>query len=457
MREFQRGAAALCVIALLAFTSATAHADAIDDINDKIVEAMSQFDEFEYEKARGLLDKAVLIAKTEGMMDDKIVALVYINLGIVYFSGLEEPDSAKSAFIDALTIDPNVTLDPAYKSPELEELLAEAREIAGSSKTDPDPDPDPDPVEEFDCSELESIQHSLVDEASEGAATSIEAHVAESLSADKVSLHYRVKGAEDFKTAKMKKKGECGYVGKIPGKAMKGEVVHYYVAAYDDGGSVLASKGSKGSPNIIEIMGGEIPDEFDKDPEDPETPGGVNKRKFYIALVAGSGGGYVTGTTEQVAHEVQCCFAPALFHVLPEIGFFISPKMAIGVAFRGGFPVGANRENHATLSPLGLLALRYYMKDTGDGIRLSGSIGAGLVRHTITLSGIMDGTGDVDTTATGPLFLGAGAGIVRNLGGPMQFVAEVNMLMGLPVVEAGDVDAGFGVQFDFNLGMLFAF
>lgn len=458
MREFQRATAALCGVAVLAFTLSTARADAIDDINDKIVEAMTMFDEFEYEQARGLLDKAVLIAKTEGLMDDKIVALVYINLGIVYFSGLEETDSAKSAFIDAVTIDPNVTLDPAYKSPELEELLADARKIAGSStSTDPDPDPVPDPDDEFDCSDLEGIEHSLVDSAGEGAATSVEVHVAEALGAKKVSLHYRVKGAEDFKTAKMKKDGECGYVGKIPGKAMKGDVVHYYVAAYDDGGDVLASKGSKGSPNIIEIIGGEIPDEFDTDPEDPKTPGGVNKRKFYIGLIGGSGGGYVTGTTEQVEHEVQCCFAPALFHVMPEIGFFLNPKLAVGAAFRGGFPIGANRDNHATLAPMGLLTLHYFMKDTGDGVRLSGSLGGGVVRHTITLSGIMDGTGDVDTTATGPVFLGAGAGIVRSLGGPMQFVAELNMLMGLPLADFGDIETSFGVQFDFNLGMLFAF
>ena len=456
MTDVRRAAAAMCGFAVLAFTSPAARADSIDDINDKIVEAMSEFDDFEFEKARGLLDQAVLIAKTEGMMDDKIVALVYINLGIVYFSGLDEADSAKSAFMDAATIDPNVTLDPAYKSPELEELLAAAKKLVGTSTTThKDPDPDP-PVADFDCSAVDGIQHKLVDSAEEGDDTTVKAHVAGSLGANKVSLHYRTKGAESFKTAKMTKNGECEYAGKIPGNAMQGEFVHYYVAAYDDGGKVLASKGSKGSPNIIEIVGGEVPDTFDK-PKGPGKPGGPNKRKLFVALVGGSGGGYVTGTTEQVNHEVQCCVAPALFHVFPEIGYFVKPNLAVGFAFRGGFPVGANRDNHATMSPAGLLRVHFYRKLTGEGLRFNAAIGGGLIRHTITLSGITDGSGDVDTTATGPVFIGGGAGLVRSLGGPMQFVAELNMLMGLPIVSAGDTDAGFGVQFDFNLGLLFGF
>ena len=45
MTYVRRCAAAVCGVAVLAFTLATARADAIEDINDKIVEAMTVFDD----------------------------------------------------------------------------------------------------------------------------------------------------------------------------------------------------------------------------------------------------------------------------------------------------------------------------------------------------------------------------------------------------------------------------
>jgi hypothetical protein len=59
--------------------------------------------------------------------------------------------------------------------------------------------------------------------------------------------------------------------------------------------------------------------------------------------------------------------------------------------------------------------------------------------------------------ASGPLFLGTGAGIGKSLGGPVRFIAELNAIAALPVASLGDVDPGFAIQLDANLGLLFAF
>ncbi|HTM20384.1 MAG TPA: hypothetical protein VL172_07755, partial [Kofleriaceae bacterium] len=62
-----------------------------------------------------------------------------------------------------------------------------------------------------------------------------------------------------------------------------------------------------------------------------------------------------------------------------------------------------------------------------------------------------------DTAVSGPLLLGTGAGYLRSLGGPMRFVAELNVIAGIPVSKVGVIDPGFGLQFDADLGLMVAF
>ena len=72
---------------------------------------------------------------------------------------------------------------------------------------------------------------------------------------------------------------------------------------------------------------------------------------------------------------------------------------------------------------------------------------------------------DTDTTASGPFLVGGGIGYLMALSGPMQLVAELNALAAIPggIKELGPcpgsgcVRPNFGVQADFNLGILLAF
>jgi hypothetical protein len=191
---------------------------------------------------------------------------------------------------------------------------------------------------------------------------------------------------------------------------------------------------------------------------------GADRPKLFLSLAAGTGAGYVTGETETAQSPVGCCFAPALLHVFPEIGYYISNQMAVSLAFRFGFPVGANIMGHATGAPAGLLRVRYALDPAGDGIQLTGAIGGGLLRHTVKIEDQAEDM-NVDTTASGPVMIGAGAAYVRPLSGPMKFVAELNALAAFTagVSELGEcpgtgcIRPSFGLQFDANLGILFAF
>src|SRR5690606_10804972 len=108
-------------------------------------------------------------------------------------------------------------------------------------------------------------------------------------------------------------------------------------------------------------------------------------------LSAGSGGGYVTGQTEATLVDVQCCFAPALLHVQPEIGYFVTPRTSLSAAVRLGFPVGANVPGHATAAPAGLFRVRHAFADDGTGFQLSGAVGGGIMRNTVKISNAAPG------------------------------------------------------------------
>ncbi len=447
-------------------------------------EAMENYDLMEYETAKKLLNKAIALAKKKRMGDNPLTAQLYLHLGIVYFSGFSDVESAKVAFIDAVSIDPQIVLNPAYKTGEMEKLLAEAKSEFGSKSGGRDSGGDTEPpaeVDDVDCGSLVGMSHTLVDSAKGGRNTPITAHVSADLHASKVTLFYRPDGEADFSETPMKKQGSCKFVGKIPGKAMRGEVVHYYIGAFNKGGKLIAKKGSAASPNIIEIEagGGSVGAAGSGgDNENPLGEGGggggehhssggevhsgvstPSKHKFFVGVALGSGGGYVSGETEQAAQTVGCCFAPALFHVLPELGYHLSAKNSISFAFRFGVPVGADLPGHATAAPAGLLRFRHELDAKPGGASISALIGGGLIRHTVPLSGDM-GT---DTSATGPLLVGGGLGWTKPFGS-MAFIAELNALAGIPVISemgtcpgVGCVKPNFAVQLDANLGLQVGF
>ena len=106
---------------------------------------------------------------------------------------------------------------------------------------------------------------------------------------------------------------------------------------------------------------------------------------MFLSIQVGSGGGLVSGKTEQQGNSVKCCFAPQLVHVMPELGFYLSPTTAISLAGRIGFPIGANIMGHATAAPGGMVRVTHWFAPDGNGLHIAGGIGGGILRDTIKL------------------------------------------------------------------------
>ena len=475
-RSFARGIAVLLVLGAAA---PLAFADAKGDIGAKSKEAMENYDLMEYDAAKKLLNQALAIAKKGKLDKDPVTARIYLQLGIAEFAA-GNADAAKVAFVSAVQIDAKVQIDAAYKSPDLTKLLDEAKkEAGGGGGKEPTPDLPAEP--EVDCAAVKGLQHTIMDTAPAAAPAKMEALVGGDITPVKVAIMYRAGGATDFSEVKMTKEGDCKYTGAIPAAAMRGELVHYYVGAFDANNKVIAAKGSSGSPNILELSAAVAVKPGTGDVEDPingkgggtgggseggSIGGGVvaggKPPKVMITLAGGTGFGYVTGATEGGNMVEQCCVGNSYVVLLPELSYMVNPQLSIGLAGRIGLPIGANvnaldREGHSTIAPGGMLRVRYALSPTGQGIRVMGQVGGGVMRNTIHLKTSTPGM-DTDIVAQGPLLVGGGVGYMKMLGNNFAFVADLSALAGVAIVDEVSglkVNTGFGA--DLSLGIAVGF
>jgi len=464
------------LVALLAIlvTFRLAHADGRGDVEKKIKEAMEQYDLMDYDAAKKLLNQALTSAKKAKLDKDPVSAKAYLDLGIVAFVN-NDPDAAKLAFLSAVQIDSKIQIDAAYKTPEMAKLLDQTRGEAGGGGAS---EPVASGGGNVDCGSVKGLQHDIIDTAKGGAPLSVEAKLGSDVKASRVSVFYRPEGATEFSEIKMAADG-CTYKASIPASGMKGSLVHYYIAAYGDGPKPVAAKGSQGSPNIIEITaaaaggGGSHGDDEDPIGSKKETGGGASgggevsssvtvsgpkKPHVMLAVSGGTGTGYVTGTTEANNPVKTCCVGNAIAVIMPELGYFVSPQVTVSIAARIGLPLGANIDGHATAAPGALLRVRYALSPSGQGLRVMGQVGAGILRNTIKLDNAQAGM-DTDIVAQGPLLVGGGVGFTKNLSGNVAFIADLSALAGIAVVDhlGSAPKLNSGLSADLSLGLQLGF
>jgi hypothetical protein len=470
--------------------------------------AMEDYDLLEFESAKKGLGDALVLVKRAKLDKSAIAARTHLNLGIVYGGGLQDADTAILEFMSAVEIDSGIKLPAAYRTPALQKLLDQARaSVAAGGKSGPGSAPatprsgdspgprgPPPPSQPAPPrapppspaspppSDTAGFRHTPVEDAGRGRPIPVAAQLGSGLPAATAMLFYRPAGAEAFVSLPMA--DVAGPPGKvqatIPAPATAGAQVHYFIEVRTPDGTLVASSGSPEAPNIIVISraapGGAGGDEG-ADEENPLAAAGRPARRGGGATVTeaagaqpparrhvrfgvsfGSGAGLVNGETE-VSHEpVTCCVALAPFHIMPELGIWLGPDVALSIYGRIGIPIGANVNGAASVAPAGFLRLSYYpdRSRAGAGPYVHGDLGGGFIRHVIKLrsSGSLALGGDTDTFATGPLFVGAGTGWAVPLGGALRLVLDLNLEAGIPIVsDFGDTKLGFAVNADLSLGL----
>lgn len=461
-------------LALVVALIGSAAADPKADIEKQARTAMEAYDQMDYDAAKSTLTAAIQAAKKAKLDREQINAKIHLYLGIAAFAS-GDVDGTKAAFTVAAAIDPKIQIEAAYRQPDLVKILDSVRPSGGGGGGGAEPAGGDD-----DCGSIKGLQHKVIENGVVGSEQPIEAHLGGDVTAARVALMYRTEGATDFVEVKLTKQGRCKYIGAIPASAMKGAVMHYYVAAYNENNRVIVGKGSSGSPNLIELAaggggagGGDHEDPINKNagngggkPSGGSISGGVvtggKAPKVFLAVTGGTGFGYVTGQTEANNEVQNCCIGNSLVVVTPELGFYVNRQMSIGIAGRIGLPLGANVDppnaTHSTIAPGAVVRVRYALSPTGEGVRFMGQLGGGIMRNTIKLEMQPSGGGDTDIVAQGPLLVGAGVGFKKSLSANVAFVADLSALAGIAVVQkVGTAKVNSGVGGDVTLGLAFGF
>ncbi len=240
----------------------------------------------------------------------------------------------------------------------------------------------------------------------------------------------------------------------------------YYVQATVSGAGVVAASGRADSPNLVQVKPPPPPPQpfgavatpaaeaqssflprWIATDWSPRTPG-----HFWVGLGLGSGYGWQSKSRLEYRSDLEADagFGPAgLVHLAPEVGYQLTPEIAVSLVGRNQFISGGGGEPahpgqpahwaHAVMArgsyavDLGAVGV-YGALQAGGGsgfrFRFSPDPVAGRPRH--------------DTTRGGPVVFGPAAGLLYKLAGNFGLVAETSILIGVP---------DFGVMTDLTLGI----
>src|SRR5262245_18168511 len=240
------------------------------------------------------------------------------------------------------------------------------KEVALSTSSDDDEEERDLPVRFKAALECPNEDEAIIDKPA-----TLRCAVAPNVPVAKMYLMYLEPHKEKYTELPMTKTPKGWWKGKIPKKAVTGTSVSYYFEGRDAAGNPKVRNGEESSPNHLLVMEEEAyqklkEKEFGKDVENPldvktgevgenllghrreDIGKNVNfgNRKWWIGFGAGTGFGYAKGKGLEAVnrstdsfHQLSAEFVPGgafagLLHLAPEVGYQISPNVAISVEGR---------------------------------------------------------------------------------------------------------------------------
>jgi hypothetical protein len=450
---------------VLVLASATARAEDEAAALDKIVKlnkrAVDEYQNLNFEKARKLLDEALVACTRSGLDSHPVTARTHVHMGVVLFAGLKDKDGAIAEFKKAAQIQSDVKLDNALATPEIQEVFDQAVAGAGGAATGGGTTAAP---------AEDAITHEPVTRALQGKSVAVNATLDSSVKAKKMVLWFSADGSDGFGKRDMREQSPGNWMGEIPASATEGAKVSYYIEALGDDDQVLARKGSATAPLVVSLRGpggaALVPPKKKKVVE-PSPEQASQGPSWFFALGLGSGFGWTTGSGEINSKDQvkPTGFAWArLGQVVPEVGYFVNRNLIVSLQFRLQLVTGATEFHSATECPNGVcnpasyaasgFARALWLFDMGELHPFAGGmLGAGTIRHIAEFksepncgSNMM--TTCVDTVASGPIFVGGTGGILYNLTPSFALKAEANALLGFTKFTFNlDLNVGVAVEY----------
>jgi hypothetical protein len=479
---------ALALALLVAYASAARANESEESALNTIVElnkkALTLYDALEMEAAADLLKQALDVCARAKLDDHPTAARTHLHLGVVYLSGLKHRDLGVSEFRKALAIDPGIRLTKSLINPEVQAAFSEAQ----AAKPEPHSGAAPFPIPNQDEPATDAVVSGpdktvplllspTVSKAAQDGPVPIKAQVPPGMGAARVMLAYLADDAPEFLLHEMSPiHKEPGWFGaEIPSNATHGLQVAYYVEALDGDDRTIAASGSHEDPHVIVLL--RNPNALSDGASPRRNLAGTAKPSkapppgVWIVLAAGSGAGYHAGTPEMNPTDqssppnslrVSGLGLARLFHLAPEVGFFVRPSLLVSVQGRFQYVtgnqdvrIGARSYDRASLALAGLAKLRWLPRGWQGRMQpvFSVTLGAGQIRHTVTTPSdvVLTGCGDrattcKDTVLGGPGLLGASAGIVYRVTDSWGLYGALDGLVGIPhFLLNGDLNLGIAI------------
>lgn len=470
---------ACILLSFVFFSESTAYAQCADEDRATIHEinkkAMEQYQNMDFKEARKLLESAFRKAEATECTLDWIHAKTLMNLGVLLAGGEGNIPLARKFFIEALRVRPEAPLDREFATPVLTKIYKRARKRL-RIREEPAPWPE---IQEFIVEHTPEdvstpsipLEHTPVDQAPQGIPVEITCRVSDEVRPREVLLFYRPFKESGFQTVRMEKT-ETPYTwkGYIPGKAVWGASIQYFVRATPESDNVLASSGSMISPHIIEVISeGGLSDRENPLLKKELTPSKKRKNRFQLRFGPSFGTGLARGTMEVMDEQGTVAvrtglpydridnpgLAPGSLGGTLEFGYRIMPKLILSLQGRFGYikMFTKNVPGAALADFAALLRVRYDIMDFASnwlGLYAGGGLGFAQIRHAVPLNhedeDFTDTTLSMGVTPT--VFTGLRIGREKTVSGYLE-IAFLTTIW-------NDADL-FTFHMDFSLGVCFSF
>jgi hypothetical protein len=213
----------------------------------------------EFTKAQDKLDKAVAQCGTD-KCSTGLRARLKRDIGVIQIGGGLDREKGIASFVEALKLDPSVTLDPDIKTKDLEQAFAEAKKRAagggaagggGAAAATGQPQGD--------------FTHTPAAEQQVRTPIPVYAEYAGGETLARVIVRYKGFGMPDWKTVELKKMGDKGWGGLLPCGDVQQGTTQYYLQGFDANNDPVASSGDRNSPY-------KVPVRTEKPAEPPHLP-----------------------------------------------------------------------------------------------------------------------------------------------------------------------------------------
>jgi tetratricopeptide (TPR) repeat protein len=424
-------------------------------LNRKAVDA---YQHLEFDTALRLLNEALEASERAGLMLHPIRARTYMSLGIVTLGGFRQREQAVKYFRKALQIQPEVRLSPGLANPDIQSAFDEAVATLASGTSD-------------EMTPEKALVHEPIRSAPGGQPLLVTVVPDKELGAATIVLRYRAGNAPAFTDLPMQKNAAGAFEATIPASATAGEQLVYFIEARRQDGSPIIKRGTAVDPIAVALIpAGTI------DAPVPAavaaTPSTATPGSFYFAILAGSGIGWARGTGETTLNDVKSAglaWAQAA-QLAPEIGYYVTPRLRLGVQGRIQLVTGATEYQVPMPGPTecgttehvcspakaafaGLLKATWLLVEPTSAFQpyVSFSAGGGYIRHVKATKSPMacgpEGDQDCkDTVPGGPVLFGPSFGFQYKVADSVGLVAELQTLIGM---------SKFTANADLNLGIAF--